>query len=56
MPHVHSVPMPQVRSVPKAHNVKAQGNALGKCETKDQSPNGAKGLCIPITPFQGFHV
>ena len=28
-------------SVPKAHNVKAQGNALGTCETKDQSPTGA---------------
>ena len=44
------------RSVPKAHNVKAQGNALGTCETKDQSPKGAKSSCIPITPFQGFHV
>ena len=26
------------RSVPKAQNVKAQGNALGTCETNDQSP------------------
>ena len=29
-------------SVPKAHNVIAQGNALGKCETNVQSPKGAK--------------
>ena len=29
-------------SVPKAHNVTAQGNALGKCETNVLSPNGAK--------------
>ena len=29
-------------SVPKAHNVTAQGNALGKCETNVESPQGAK--------------
>ena len=44
------------RSVPTAQNVKAQGNALGTCETNDQSPKGAKCSCIPITPFQGFDV
>ena len=44
------------RSVPKAQNVKAQGNALGTCETNDQSPKGAKCSCISITPFQGFDV
>ena len=32
-------------SVPKARNVTAQGNALGKCETNASSPNGAKGSC-----------
>ena len=32
-------------SVPTAHNVKAQGNALGKCETNVPSPNGAKESC-----------
>ena len=40
-------------SVPKAHNVTAQGNALGKCETNGPSPNGAKGSC-PAYAFQGF--
>ena len=41
-------------SVPKAHHVTAQGNALGKCETNVPSPNGAKGSCLLLTPFQGF--
>ena len=36
--------------------MKAQGNALGTCETNDKSPKGAKCSCIPITPFQGFDV
>ena len=41
-------------SVPKAHHVTAQGNALGKCETNVLSPKGAKGTCLLLTPFQGF--
>ncbi len=32
----------------------AQGNALGKCATNVPSPNGAKGSCLLLTPFQGF--
>ena len=31
-------------SVPKAHYVTAQGNALGKCKTNVPSPNGANGV------------
>ena len=41
-------------SVPKAHHVRAQGNALGKCDTNVPSPNGAKGSCLLLTPLQGF--
>ena len=37
-------------SVPKAHQVKAQGNALGECETNFPSPNGAKGSCLSLRP------
>lgn len=40
--------------VPGAQNGKAQGNALGTDQTKDQSPKGSKSLCIPVTPFQCF--
>ncbi len=40
-------------SVPKAHNVTAQGNALGNRETNVRSPNGAIGSLLLITPFQG---
>ena len=43
-----------MRSVPKAHNVIAQGNALGWCEVNRKSPNGAKPATHPHVALSGL--
>ncbi len=47
-------PAHAMRSVPRAHNVTAQGNALGKCETKVQSPTGRKDRLFSLRPFRAL--
>ena len=40
-------------SVPTAHHVTAQGNALGNAKRMSQAPTGRKDRVL-LTPFQGF--